>query len=110
MRKDRMKVYTACLTLSCPNYAKIACHPRSKIPEICGMCGNDVRIFSARKRITNSSPIKLTKVETSIGVSRECRDMVNTLKEGDETAEDVLRRLVGMEKAIRLKGRPIAEE
>ena len=39
--------YSVCETPGCPNRGRIADHPRSATPKVCGMCANPVRIFKS---------------------------------------------------------------
>ena len=42
--------YSVCDTPVCPNEGRVANHPRSDTPNICGVCGRDVRILFADKK------------------------------------------------------------
>ena len=49
MKSISTSVFSMCMNPQCPNYRKGAKHPRSDNPEICGMCGEPVRIFKAER-------------------------------------------------------------
>ena len=45
---DRVPMFSVCENSFCPNEGLIASDPRSSTPSICGVCGDEVLIFTER--------------------------------------------------------------